>query len=819
MTKTKTLLVLAIVGLLAVGLAVGLGAGALEGPDEGTRETAAESAQGQDLLDTGPATRLRDETASGEDREDREDRKQIARARSGSLRPVRLRFRCETLQHNVAGVWHHLQLRVRVEDESGQHLADCAKPWLPWTCSIPVDVDHIVLLAEGYKRKVIAAPPTFREGVRPTVVSLEPDALARVRAIHLPWTPGNRFDVTVRLATGVDQQGRPLLYAQARRRGRGSEPLRGQITADVKVPSGVAAMFVVRRVHRAQAEPDGFNDLESEVVTLSSGEEREITVDLLAFGVLEGRLTGLAQPALDGQVLSMKLVTEERGNFAPGGLAPLLYGGGRGTPVQLDADGHFRVTGLSKAPFTLQLRTDGGPWPALKEVGGDRRQWRVDETGFLVLEPATPVHGVVPVKGGRFLEQPFQVQANSPPGTHRLARRIPLFPRALLEKAPLFFFVEGIGHFNRSLAGRLPDPDGLYRVEVPVPGGSLLVHVADHPSRGLHLFARPVALAKDSPWVSITGKRTGSDWRFLGLAPGDYRLVMNYIAGRGKANRGVHSGRTMPGTVAIRSGQQTEVTIQMPELLEIRGEVANWQEVPASLAPRWLQLRHAGRPHTARIDRGTFRLTVMGPWEGTSEITFFSRGVLANLTTTDITWLAAEKRLLVLFPGGIRERWVRVAPAAGGRLWMHTYVADSKPLRRSPGRHGRHIAPQKDNRFLIAEAPGGVDAVVLEQVRKDTGNLRLLRGWFRLRPGGPEELHLSPQGRFVRVSMAAAEAHATLTLKPPAWWRHPPYRWASLRLAGDSPQQLWIPEGATAVVVDGQREIPVSSIGRELVIE
>jgi len=834
MNKTKALLVLASLGLLAAVL----GVGAMYWLDDGPLDPGGDPGQNQHRLDTDPAgppdTRLAGETDL-QKRETGADREQIIEGRSKTLRPVRLQFRCETLKHNVAGVWNYLQLKVDVEDEDGQHLVECVKPWLPRTLSIPVDVKRIVLVAKGYKRKVIAAPATFRKGVKPTLVFLEPDALARVRAINLPWTPGNRFGVSARLATGVDNKGQPLLYAYAFGNRKGGEALRGEITAEVKVPSGLPAMFIVRRTGRAPAETAGFASLDSQVVTLKSGEEREITVDLRDFGVLEGRVTGLAQPALKDQVLSVRTVAQKKGAANPrGSLNPRgnrmgwgklphpsfpNYQRGGTTNVVLDVDGHFRVTGLSKRPVSLQLRTDGGPRPALKEVGSDRRQWLAEETGFLVVEPVPLVHGVVPVKAGRFLDRPFKVQPNSPPDSRRLAKRIPLFARALLDKAPLFFFVEGIGHFNRSLVGKLPDPDGLYRVEVPVPGGSLLVHVQNQPSSGMHLFARPLALAEKVPWISITGKRTGTDWRFAGLAPGDYKLVVNYSMRRG--NRGVHSGRTMPATVVVKSGQETEVTISMPELLEVLGEIVNWRDVPAALAPKWLQLQHAGRPHTARIDKnGAFKFTVMGPWEGVPEITFFSYGMLANLKTTDTTWLPAERRLSVVFPSDIRERWVSVEPIAGGRLWMHTYLAEpSTPLRRSPRRHGRHITPKKGNRFLIAEVPGGVDIMVLEQVRKDGQNLRLLRGWFRLRPGGPQELKLAPKGRFVQVSMSTASGRAKITLKPPAWWQHPPYPWAALRLVGSTPQRFWLPDDATAVLVDGKQEIPIASIGDKLVID
>ena len=165
MNKTKALLVVAVLGLLAAVL----GVGALHWLDQGPLDSTVDLAQGQHRPDTDPNARPPDARLTGETdvakRDTGANREQIIEGRSKSLRPVRLQFRCETLQRNVAGVWNYLGLRVDVEDETGQHLAECVQPWLPRTLSIPVDVKRIALVAKGYKRKVIAAPATFRKGV------------------------------------------------------------------------------------------------------------------------------------------------------------------------------------------------------------------------------------------------------------------------------------------------------------------------------------------------------------------------------------------------------------------------------------------------------------------------------------------------------------------------------------------------------------------------------------------------------------------------------------------------------------------------------
>ena len=120
---------------------------------------------------------------------------------------------------------------------------------------------------------------------------------------------------------------------------------------------------------------------------------------------------------------------------------------------------------------------------------------------------------------------------------------------------------------------------------------------------------------------------------------------------------------------------------------------------------------------------------------------------------------------------------------------------------------------------MVAETPLGVDGILLEQVHHSGREHRLLRGWFRLHTGGPDEVHLAPRGRWVQVANSNADGTATLTLKPPAWWRHPPYPWASLHLQGTEPQPLWIPDEAVAILVDGEHPIPVAGIGDKLVVD
>ena len=140
----------------------------------------------------------------------------------------------------------------------------------------------------------------------------------------------------------------------------------------------------------------------------------------------------------------------------------------------------------------------------------------------------------------------------------------------------------------------------------------------------------------------------------------------------------------------------------------------------------------------------------------------------------------------------------------------------SRPL--LAARRGRQLRASKD-RFLFPELPGGVDGIVCEQAHRNGRQLRILQGWFRVAAGGAEEVRLSFTGRFVQVAMAKAGQAATLTLKPPAWWQHPPFAWAALRLTDTKPRQLWLPADAAAVVVNGKREIPPREIGDKLVID
>ena len=112
-----------------------------------------------------------------------------------------------------------------------------------------------------------------------------------------------------------------------------------------------------------------------------------------------------------------------------------------------------------------------------------------------------------------------------------------------------------------------------------------------------------------------------------------------------------------------------------------------------------------------------------------------------------------------------------------------------------------------------------MDGVLLEMVRKNRQNLRLVRGWFRMRAGGPQTVHFAPKGRWIEVSMSSTDGRASITLKPPSWWKHPPYAWATIRVNGTKPQRLWLPEGATGVVVNRKREIPLDRIGEKLVLD
>lgn len=148
---------------------------------------------------------------------------------------------------------------------------------------------------------------------------------------------------------------------------------------------------------------------------------------------------------------------------------------------------------------------------------------------------------------------------------------------------------------------------------------------------------------------------------------------------------------------------------------------------------------------------------------------------------------------------------------------IHAHLGDASGAAHSPWGHdrGQQLPPQQGNRFLVADAPGGVDGILLEQVQ----DLRILRGWFRLHAGGPEEVELAPKGRWVQVAVSRSGVSATLTLNPPAWWKHPPYKGAELHLQGTEPQRLWIPDQATAVVVNGTGQIPVAGIGDELIVE
>ncbi|MEE9127895.1 MAG: hypothetical protein V3U11_12215, partial [Planctomycetota bacterium] len=121
MQKTKALLVLAILMLVAAALGV-----AWHWADDGFPDPGADPARypGHELaVDPTPEARLGGDAAveapgEGAAESANGNREQIAEGRSGDQRPVRLRFRCETLRHNVMGVWNHMKLKVHLEDEA-----------------------------------------------------------------------------------------------------------------------------------------------------------------------------------------------------------------------------------------------------------------------------------------------------------------------------------------------------------------------------------------------------------------------------------------------------------------------------------------------------------------------------------------------------------------------------------------------------------------------------------------------------------------------------------------------------------------------------
>lgn len=774
MDKTNALLaLLALLVLLALGLVASAVAwGVWEEPAPKTTEG-------------GPGSQATEATSTPET-----TRERIAKGHSQEQRQVRLRFGCETLGNNVRGVWKYLSLRVQITDEQDQHLAECVRPARPTTVSIPTDVTRMVVSARGYKRRVVEAPSST--SAVQTVI-LEPDALVRVRATNLPRGPGARFLCSARLATGVDSQGKPILGSRVRYREPIQNTSRTVPTWEFKIPSGVPARFEVTRTGRTDGDRSGFLGLKSPLVTLASGETREITLDLSDFGVLEGRLTGVPQQALEGQVLTLKIIGEKR-RFGAGSEAG---------PIRLDGDGHFRIAGLADQQVSLQLWTQGGESPALQEVGSGRRQWRAGECGFLTLEPEIAVHGVVPAQRGQILDRPFTVQTGGAPDSRStLTRKIPLFTHRKLQATPLFFLVQGIGHFERSLKGKVPDPDGLYRVEVPAPGGSVAAVLVNQPKKGVYVFVRAVGESG-----GINGIQSDNSWRFEGLPPADYQLVVCYDTKRAKG-RYVHC-RRVAKTVAVKSGQETKLTVQMPEVLVISGRVTNWADLQRATAPSWLRLRHAGEPHNTPINKdGSFEFLVLGPWEGAGEVSFYGRQLLADIQATEVVWLPDREELRVRFPG-IRKRWLQVQPVAGGRISAYVYPTGA-------GR-GHHLSTRR-GRIPIQDLPGGVEGIVCETISRSRRQERHVRGWFRLSPGGPEQTTLVLKGRFVGVSVPK-DQEATLALKPPSWWKHPAPAWATLRLSSATPQRLWLPADAAAVVVNGKQEIPAAQIGAKLVLD
>ncbi len=730
-------------------------------------------------------------------------RERVATGRSERQHWICLRFTCETLRHNAAPVWRQMNFRPRITDEAGRLLAECTGIDKASVISIPLDVTRIAIIATGYERKVIPTPATHVPGAEPITVLLRPDARVWLRAKNLPQAPGNFFVCKALLATGTGDRGEPILSGRV----SSGDPIevasRSVVSFELRIPSGVPAVFHVVRSSPNADDRSGFVRLESKVISLAKGEEREVVLDLAEFGVLSGRVTGVAPRALLDQVLSLAIVD----GASPD--APSDAG-----PIRLDAKGHFRIAGLADQEVTLRLRTQGGESPALKEVGTGRNRWSAGDN-FIILEPELPVHGVVPTQDGRVSERAFRVQLSGASISRNLQHRIPLFTRRSLARGPLFFFVEDVGGFQRDLSGAQPNVDGLYRVEVPAPGGALRVLVENQPQKGVHLMVMAVAnrvASRVDRSVGIAGNHIGNDWNFQDLAAGTYRVLVCYD-GTNSAGRNIHSERLLAEHIVVKSRGETRITVPMPKLLVVSGEVVNWPSTSSVLSPDQLRLQHGERPHTTPLDRnGHFSFTVLGPFDGVSEAVFSGRRLLVDVKASDVAWLKSRRMLTVTFPG-VRERWLLARAISGGRIGAHVY-----PKIAGKARGGEQIRASQ-GRLVVPDVAGGVDGILWEQVRRNGRETRLVQGWFRLAAGGAKQRRLDFGGRFIEVAMTKVGQSATLTLKPPAWWRHPQPRSAALRLTGKDPRRLWLPVDAVAVIVNGKREIPVGEIGDTLILD
>ena len=157
--------------------------------------------------------------------------------------------------------------------------------------------------------------------------------------------------------------------------------------------------------------------------------------------------------------------------------------------------------------------------------------------------------------------------------------------------------------------------------------------------------------------------------------------------------------------------------------------------------------------------------------------------------TKELVFESTSSRLLVTFPLGDPSRRVHAKPIAGGGLWLHTFEVDATGSRK-PGTFSYDVLPQEDGTFLITDASRSLDMALMENAMEDGRALKILRGWLRVRPGGPKDLHMVPKGRWIQVAMAKANASTWVRPKPLPWWKHRPYTWPNRQIKGKTWQVL-----------------------------
>ena len=701
-------------------------------------------------------------------------------------RTLQVRCRCAIIEvDRLDAVWSFLGLEVQVEGPDGRPLGASEKPQETFAVSVPNNAREITLRAPGYRERTVRLPTHPAGEQEPLVVTLEPDASVTVEVRGLPVNPDPKLSVTPSFQENWMGEV-PLLWPSAK---HSMAPRGGRAELTIPVPSGL--LTTLRIEPEESPQPAGIRVKRSERFELDPGEDHRVVFDLTREPAVTGRLTGLPAVALRGQ--SIRLREAEHGGE---------------TESRTDDRGRFAFAGLPATDFALVV----GAWQIpLHEPDSGLATWDPTRGHELAVEPAEPTTGLLFVRNGEPVDAPSAISFHGPPRTETATTTVPLFTtETLVSELLLHAWVEGVGHFTRPTAELRQDDDGLVRVEVPTGMGSVLVR-ADEPTSYLRVRARLAATDLDlgRPWSGIWAERVENGWLLDSLEPGAY--VLQWTAE-------VRSQRAFRHPVEVLAGRRTELEVLVPRPKILRGEVANWQDIPADLRPR---LVFVGSPVLHRAGQitpeGTFEIRVLGAPDAVDTASFSGDGFCPEVLTRDLVYDPEGPSLRVTFPLAQTGGWLHVKPIDGGELRA---MSPSKSAQRlMPNRSwmaGRIAKLSPEGRMRLLDTGGPIDVMVMEIVGRSSHHL----GWFQI-ANARQDHQLTPRGRWVEIDATAIrEEYGPIVLcelTGPAWWRHGGIPFGIV-IDDGGVGRLWLPADATAVSFHGDA-IPTEQVRNRIELD